>query len=113
MSPRAHLFLTASLVLAIGGGAGADTDFFPQCPSGSCEAKSIAAKKACCCEMPSRGDVSFVAAEDPKLPDTPMFGGTPFRNMANETEKNVPKDWSIAEGKEKNILWSANLGSKA
>jgi len=113
MSPRAHLILTASLVLAIGGAVGAYTVLRQPCRSGSCEMQAVAAKKGCCCEMPSRGDLSFTAAEDPKLPNTPMFGGTPFRNMANTTEKNVPKEWSVTEGKEKNLLWSAKLGDKA
>ncbi len=41
-----------------------------------------------------------------------MFGGTPQRNMANVIDKNILTDWSVAEGKEKNIKWSADLGSK-
>lgn len=43
----------------------------------------------------------------------PMFGGTPSRNMVNRVDKNVPTDWSIAEGKTKNIKWAVDLGSKA
>ena len=31
--------------------------------------------------------------------------------MVNLTDKNVPTDWSIAKGKEKNIKWKANLGN--
>src|SRR5262245_13655767 len=42
-----------------------------------------------------------------------MFGGTPQRNMVNLTAKNIPIEWSAEEGKEKNILWTADLGSKA
>ena len=45
--------------------------------------------------------------------DTPdnvtMFGGTPDRNMASD-EKGIPADWDIDS--EKNILWSADLGSQ-
>src|SRR5262249_9533065 len=33
----------------------------------------------------------------------PMFGGTPQRNMANVTDKNIATDWSVEEGKQKNI----------
>jgi outer membrane protein assembly factor BamB len=43
----------------------------------------------------------------------PMFGGTPERNMANVVDKNIPTDWSIEEGKRKNIKWMAELGSYA
>jgi outer membrane protein assembly factor BamB len=43
--------------------------------------------------------------------DWPMFGGTPQRNMANFTDKNVPTDWSVEEGKLKNVKWSADLGN--
>jgi PQQ-like domain len=43
----------------------------------------------------------------------PMFGGTPARNMVNEIDKDIPITWSGAAGKEKNIKWSADLGSKA
>src|SRR5207237_6626188 len=43
----------------------------------------------------------------------PLFGGQLSRNMANTAERNVPTKWNTAKGKEKNILWSADLGSKA
>jgi outer membrane protein assembly factor BamB len=42
-----------------------------------------------------------------------LFGGTVHRNMVNSVEKNMPTDWSAQEGQEKNIKWSADLGSKA
>lgn len=42
-----------------------------------------------------------------------MWGGTIQRNLVNLVEKNMPTEWDNATGKEKNILWSANLGSKA
>lgn len=40
-----------------------------------------------------------------------MFGGSPARNMVNLIDKNTPIDWSIEEGKKKNIKWIAKLGS--
>src|SRR5258708_4743272 len=43
----------------------------------------------------------------------PMFGGTPARNLVNTVEKNMPTDWSVEEGKFKNIKWSAALGGRA
>jgi outer membrane protein assembly factor BamB len=43
----------------------------------------------------------------------PMFGGTPARNMVNLTDKNIPAEWCVEEGKEKNIKWQALLGSKS
>jgi len=42
-----------------------------------------------------------------------MFGGTNARNMINLVEKDVPTEWSIEAGKEKNIRWAVGLGSKA
>jgi outer membrane protein assembly factor BamB len=45
--------------------------------------------------------------------DWPMFGGTVHRNMVNLTAKNAPDDWSVEEGKEKNVKWAAQLGSTA
>src|SRR5437868_2281479 len=45
-------------------------------------------------------------------PTWPLWGGTVQRNLVNLFEKNTPTDWSN-RGKGKNILWSANLGSKA
>src|SRR5260370_8950453 len=48
-----------------------------------------------------------------KQNDWPMFGGTPQRNMANTTAKNIPADWSVEAGKLRNIKWTAELGTKA
>ncbi len=42
----------------------------------------------------------------------PMFGGTVHRNLVSETT-GLPATWSVAEGKTKNIKWSAKLGNKA
>jgi outer membrane protein assembly factor BamB len=41
----------------------------------------------------------------------PMFGGSPARNMANLTDKNIPVTWNAEDGKHKNIKWIANVGS--
>lgn len=43
----------------------------------------------------------------------PLFGGTVYRNMVNTKETNIPSQWSAEQGSEKNIKWSADLGSKA
>jgi outer membrane protein assembly factor BamB len=43
----------------------------------------------------------------------PMFGGSLQRNLVNLVETGMPTDWSTAEGEQKNIKWSAKLGSKA
>jgi outer membrane protein assembly factor BamB len=43
----------------------------------------------------------------------PLFGGTVQRNMVNTFEKNVPTEWSVEQGQQKNIKWVATLGSKA
>ncbi len=42
-----------------------------------------------------------------------LFGGTPARNMVNLVDKNVPTEWSVEDGKFKNIKWVATLGNKA
>lgn len=42
-----------------------------------------------------------------------MFGGTPARNLVNTLAKKVLTDWSVAKGKEKNIKWKADLGTRA
>src|SRR5262245_61249838 len=41
----------------------------------------------------------------------PMFGGHLARNMVNTTDKDVPTDVDVKEGK--NVLWKAALGSRA
>ncbi len=40
-----------------------------------------------------------------------MLGGTPARNMANPTEKNIPADWSIDKDKPVNLKWSVTMGT--
>jgi outer membrane protein assembly factor BamB len=45
-------------------------------------------------------------------PQWPMFGGTPQRNMVNLFDKNLPATWSVEEGKQKNVKWTARLGSR-
>src|SRR5262249_57090225 len=42
-----------------------------------------------------------------------MFGGTVQRNLVNTFEKNVPIDWNVEKGQEKNVKWSVPLGDKA
>jgi outer membrane protein assembly factor BamB len=42
-----------------------------------------------------------------------MFGGTPQRNLVNTVEKGIPNDWSVEEGKQRNIKWTALLGGKS
>ena len=43
-----------------------------------------------------------------------MWGGTVQRNLVNLVEKDMPTEWTTDnKGKGKNILWSAQLGSKA
>src|SRR5919202_1799263 len=45
--------------------------------------------------------------------DWPLFGGSLSRNLVNTVETNVPIEWSVEEGSEKNVKWAADLGSKA
>jgi outer membrane protein assembly factor BamB len=39
-----------------------------------------------------------------------MFGGSPQRNLVNTVEKNIPTQWDVKEGAQKNIKWTAELG---
>src|SRR5947209_5407306 len=43
----------------------------------------------------------------------PMFGGNASRDMVNTFERNVPTEWSIMEGEEKHVKWTADLGDRA
>ncbi len=62
----------------------------------------------------SRSGERNVSADEKKAAASwPVWGGTVQRNLVNLFEKDTPTSWSNAPGKEKNILWSANLGSKA
>lgn len=45
--------------------------------------------------------------------DSPLFGGSPSRNMVNLIDKNVPTEWNVEEKKEKNIKWIAQLGTRS
>ncbi len=52
-------------------------------------------------------------ADEAKAAGWHMFGGSNQRNLVNTLDKNVPTDWSVEKGKEKNIKWHVPLGSKA
>jgi outer membrane protein assembly factor BamB len=82
---------------------------------GSCTAlRSSAPRTPSCCVEPSVHEFIFALADDKaEVADCPMFGGTPQRNMVNTVAKGIPSDWSVEEGKEKNIKWTAELGDKA
>src|SRR6516162_500436 len=43
----------------------------------------------------------------------PLFGGSVSRNLVNLVEHNLPTEWNVEQGKEKNVKWVADLGSKA
>src|SRR5262249_23214358 len=58
-------------------------------------------------------DAGLTAAEKAGDRAWPLWGGTVQRNLVSLHEHGIATDWSVAPGKEKNILWSANLGSKA
>ena len=51
---------------------------------------------------------------DAKTSSVPMLGGSPSRDMVNLVDKDVLDDFAVRpKGKEKNVKWAANLGSKA
>jgi outer membrane protein assembly factor BamB len=43
----------------------------------------------------------------------PLFGGSVSRNLVNLVEHDLPTAWSVEPGKEQNIKWVVDLGSKA
>ena len=59
----------------------------------------------------SSDDKGSSAAKDDSLRPGAMFGGTIHRNMANPVEKNIPAEWNIQEGQQKNIKWVAKLST--
>jgi len=61
--------------------------------------------------LPGDADLSAAEKEAPRPPI--LWGGTVQRNLVNLVEKDMPTKWSNANGKEENILWSAQLGTKA
>ena len=48
-----------------------------------------------------------------RSPTAAMFGGSPSRNLVNLLDRKILTDWCVDEGKEKNVLWSVPLGTKA
>jgi outer membrane protein assembly factor BamB len=48
-----------------------------------------------------------------KARNWPLFGGSLERNMVNTVETDMPTDWSVEKGSEKNIKWSSALGSRS
>jgi outer membrane protein assembly factor BamB len=62
---------------------------------------------------PASGPKGAHAAPAPRSASVALFGGSPGRNLVNPTARNIPTDWSIKPGAEKNIKWSVLLGSRA
>lgn len=42
-----------------------------------------------------------------------MFGGSIDRNMVNDVDHNIPREWGVKKGEEKHLKWEARLGSRA
>ncbi len=42
-----------------------------------------------------------------------MFGGSAGRNLVNASDRNIPTDWDVTPGRERNVRWVADLGSKS
>src|SRR5690606_8077098 len=57
--------------------------------------------------------VGLVLAGVAVLPaaDTPMWGGTPGRNMVNVNETGIVSEWDVNTGH--NVKWKNDLGSQA
>jgi outer membrane protein assembly factor BamB len=65
--------------------------------------------------IPIQGGRQICAVPEPVAPmrplEWPMFGGTPARNLVSD-EHVIVSEWSIEKGKERNIRWRADLGSR-
>jgi outer membrane protein assembly factor BamB len=53
-----------------------------------------------------------VLPQPPGSPSQATFGNGPGRNMVNLVDKTVPTEWSVAEGKTKNIKWVVDVGDR-
>jgi outer membrane protein assembly factor BamB len=107
------LILVAMLVAA-GGSIVAFSRTCPFCHDRSSD-KAPKETDGDCCEPPTRAELvsAFVQDQPAGKSDCLLFGGSPQRNLVNLVDKNVPIEWSIEEGKEKNIKWIATLGDKS
>src|SRR5262245_25081451 len=56
---------------------------------------------------------AWTAPGPPVAESWPMLGGSPSRHMANPAARNVPTEWSVEEGKPRNVKWAAKLGTVA
>lgn len=95
---------SAWMMFLVMGALGCGRENQPSAPAG---------QTAPCCEIDRTQLTALLTQANPPSGDWPMFGGTPERNMANVIDKDVVTEWSIEEGKRKNIKWVANLGTKA
>lgn len=64
------------------------------------------------------GDNPLFAKEEKPMSDMarmwPLFGGTPARNMVNNSDTGMPTEWETRRSEEKkNMKWVAKLGSRA
>src|SRR2546430_1250659 len=110
-------------VLCVGlavGAAGCGREASEDTPPGP--KKASAAKKIepadtpDCCEV-DRSKLLAAGAEAKVVgkigSESPLFGGTPQRNMVNPLDKGIPTEWNVEDGKFKNVKWVAKLGNKA
>lgn len=89
----------------------------PQCCQGGATSPASTpakpAQMACCMDLTRSQFVALLGEKGGGKSDSPMFGGSLSRNMANTVDKGIPLDFSVEEGDEKRIKWQAELGSKS
>src|SRR5262249_58257444 len=56
--------------------------------------------------------IVHASADSAETRTWPMYGGTPQRNLVNSVEQNIPSEWDVKEGAQKNIKWVADIGSR-
>ncbi|HEV3144360.1 MAG TPA: PQQ-binding-like beta-propeller repeat protein, partial [Gemmataceae bacterium] len=55
--------------------------------------------------------LAIILAPAQPPPEWPCFGGSPERNMTAAGARNLPDTWDVRPSKERNVLWSAKVGS--
>jgi outer membrane protein assembly factor BamB len=71
---------------------------------------SVFLASACSSKPSVQGEPPAKAEGDGPGRSVPMFGGDMHRNLASTVEKNIPGDFAVEEGNEKNLKWRAQLG---
>src|SRR5438552_1883299 len=86
----------------------------PRLPATAFLLAGLAFLVSACRGTVAEGPATTAASSTSKpVRDWPMLGGGPSRNPVNTTAKNVPIEWSIKDGAQKNVKWSVPISKPA